>query len=276
MPRRYTVTTWPRRTRVVTPPTVRVAPARVGVRGMPQTAGVRRRDSVRNGSVSRSGSSRSLAHSSGWCAPCTIAHDSAAAVVSLPARNRPSTCPRSCSGESGRPPGRAASSAPSTSSSGRPDAPGAGDDLVGVGVENGAVALHLACTRTDRQREKARELAEPHADPSHHLALMTRDLVRARRVEPLTEQHPGGDAQRDPAHRQLEIDGLVVGIDWISSSMSASIPASRGSIAFFRNAGATEGWSSAQSCSDWLKRFSPTPIRIGTTVAGGRVHRARR
>ena len=58
----------------------------------------------------------------------------------------------------------------------------------------------------------------------------------------------------------------------ISSSMISSMPARRDSSAFFRKAGATQGCSWAQSFSDWLKRFSPTPMRIGTTVAGGRVH----
>ncbi len=65
MARRYTFASCPRRTRMLTPRAVTVTPALFGVRGMPHTGGVRRNVSVRNAAVCRSGSSRTLAHSSG-------------------------------------------------------------------------------------------------------------------------------------------------------------------------------------------------------------------
>ena len=48
IPRRYTVATWPRRTRVVMPADDTVTPGLFGVRGMPHTAGLRRSDSSTN------------------------------------------------------------------------------------------------------------------------------------------------------------------------------------------------------------------------------------
>ena len=65
------------------------------------------------------------------------------------------------------------------------------------------------------------------------------------------------------------------GIARTPSSMIAPIEASRASSAFFRNAGARKGCNSAHALSGWVKRFSPTPARIGTTGAGGRIHGSR-
>ena len=176
---------------------------------MPQTAGVRRRDSVRNGDVARPGSSWSLAHSIGVARAVHDGPRQRGPVVSLPARKSPRTWLRSCSGERGFPAGRAASSAaqhvvvlarPLTRRPWR-------DDLVGVGIEDRGVPLHLARSRSPRRSGKeAGELAEPDPDPADHLAVVVGDLLGPIAVEPLAEQYPRGGVQRDAAHGELEVD----------------------------------------------------------------------
>lgn len=93
--------------------------------------------------------------------------------------------------------------------------------LVGVRVEHRAVNLHPPCARAHRDRQEASERAELHTDPADDLALMKRDLFGAARFESLAEQHPRREHQRDPAHRELEIDARVERIARTSSSISA-------------------------------------------------------
>ena len=117
---------------------------------------------------------------------------------------------------------------------------------------------------------KPGELAEPRSDPAHDRSLMTSELVRPIRVELFAQQHPRGQSEGDATHavrgrRRCRAGSIRC------RRRSAPGPKRVGAPAPCGETRATNGCVFAHALSDCVNRFSPTPTRIGTSVAGGLV-----
>ena len=134
------------------------------------------------------------------------------------------------------------------------------------------MGVHAARFAPHGDRHAGGDGPEPVSDPVDDVSLVVGEFVGSFSLESVAEEHPRGNDQRDPPHEELQVELFVAGdsrelsIDDLVESVEPAREAPP------RNAGATRGCVRAQALSDWVKMFSPTPIRTGMRMAGGRDH----